>query len=68
MHLLLGILGVVMGGAYLAMAIKDRFASDKAGRVLARRDSQPVAYWFNVVLFTCMAVGGVGLILISFDL
>ena len=52
----------------MAMAIKDRFASDKAGRVLARRDSQPVAYWFNVVLFTCMAVGGVGLILISFDL
>ncbi len=68
MHLMLGILGFVMGIAYLAMAIKDRFASDKAGRVLARRDIQPIAYWFNVVLFTCMAVGGACLILISFDL
>lgn len=68
MHLVLGLLATVMGVTYVVMALKDGAASDRSGLIIARRDTRPVAYWSCVVLFALMAVGGIGLILISTDL
>lgn len=65
MYLLLGLLAALMGFTYLVMALKDGFASDKSGRIAARRDTQPVAYWSYVLLFALLACVGTGLVLMS---
>lgn len=62
MMLLLGTLAALMGVIYLVLALKDGFASDKSGWILARRQTRPVAYWTYIALFSCMA--GMGLLLI----
>ena len=67
MHLLLGIVSLAAGAAYLAMAIRDGYASDKSGWIIARRDTKPFAYWSNVILFALLVVVGIGLIMMSFN-
>lgn len=65
MYLVLGVLAAAMGFVYLVMALKDGFASDKSGRIAARRDTQPITYWSYVLLFALLASVGTGLILMS---
>lgn len=67
MHLILGIMSLVVGAAYLAMALKDGYASDKSGWIIARRDTKPFAYWSNVILFALLVVVGIGLIMMSLN-
>ena len=65
MMLLLGTLAALMGVIYLVLALKDGFASDKSGWILARRQTRPVAYWTYIVLFSCMAGSGLLLIVMA---
>lgn len=51
----------------MAMAIRDGYASDKSGWIIARRDTKPFAYWSNVILFALLVVVGIGLIMMSFN-
>ena len=64
-YLILGLLMAAAGGAYLWMALRDGFASDKAGRVVARRATQPAAYWAQVTLFALLLAMGVALVVIA---
>lgn len=67
MHLILGILSLSVGATYLAMALRDGYASDKSGWIIARRDKKPFAYWANVILFALLVVIGISLIIMSFN-
>ncbi len=66
MKLVLGVLMAVIGLAYLIMTLRDGVARDKAGVILARRRTQPVAFFAMVGLFLAMTL--VGLLLIALGL
>lgn len=65
MYWALGLLATIIGIVYLAMALRDGYASDRAGRVLAPRHQRPVAYWTHVFIFALLASVGIGLLIIA---